>query len=147
MCNLSFAQEFLVLEKMGTKKRIEYYIDDPIVFQIQGEDNFNKDVILALTDSSIIFSSGKVQFADIGQIKPPVKAWMAVSGGTLVVAGVGYFLIDQFNKLYVGNGFYYDQKVMRTSIILTGAGVGLILLSKKKVKVKKNWRIRYVNIY
>jgi len=145
--NLSFAQEFLVLEKMGTKKRYEYHFDDQIIFRIRGEDYFNKDVILALTDSSIIFSGGSLEFAEIEQIKPPVKAWMVTSGGTLIVAGIGYYLIDQFNQLYMGNGLSNDPGVMRTSIVLTGVGAGLILMSKKKVKVIKNWRLRHVNIY
>ena len=132
---------------MGTKKRYEYYFDDVIVFRIQGEDHFNKDIILALTDSTIIFPGGKIQFTDIEQIKPPTKKWMAATGGTLVIAGIGYYLIDQFNQLYSGNGLSNDQGVMRTSIVLVGVGAGLIFLSKKKVKVKKNWRLRYVSIY
>jgi hypothetical protein len=143
----AFAQEFLVLEKMGTKKRVEYHIDDQIVFRIRGEENFRRDIIITIFDSTIVFNSGPIKLFDIEQIKPPAKAWMVATGGTFVVAGVGYFVIDQFNKLYVGNGLYYDPKVMRTSIILSGIGASLILLSKRKVKVKKNWRLRYVSIY
>ncbi len=147
LTGFSFAQEFLVLEKMGTKKRIEYHIEDQMVFRIQGEEIFRKDKIVALFDSAIIFKSGPVKLSEIEQIKPVVKGWMVVTGGTLVVAGVGYFLIDQFNQLFMGNSLSIDQGVLRTSIILTVTGAGLILLSKRKVKIKKNWRLRYVRIY
>ena len=49
---------------MGTKKRIEYHIEDQIVFRVHGEDIFRKDKIVALIDSAIIFSSGPVKLSE-----------------------------------------------------------------------------------
>jgi len=137
-----------VLEKMGTKKRYEYYPNDQLHFQLIGEDFFRKDEIMALKDSTIIFAAAIVPLREIVQIKPPVTAWMAATGGTLVVAGVGYYIIDTFNQTVVaGNGYSTDENVLKTSLVLAGSGAALILFSRKKVKVKNNWRIRMVEIY
>lgn len=144
----SLAQDYLVLEKMGTKKRYEYFPNDQITFQVTGEDSFRKDEIVTLTDSSIVFSTGVVLLKEIYRVKPPVTGWLMATGGTLVIAGVGYYLIDTFNKVIVsGNKYSNDEDVLRTSIILTGTGASMILLSSKKVKLNKNWRVRIVDIY
>ena len=146
--SICLAQDYLVLEKMGTKKRYEYFPNDQITFQVTGEDSFRKDEIVTLTDSSIVFSTGVVLLKEIYRVKPPVTSWMMVTGGTLVVAGVGYYLIDTFNQVIVsGNKYSNDENVLRTSIILTGTGASMILLSSKKVKLNKNWRVRTVDIY
>jgi hypothetical protein len=145
---IGYAQDYLVLEKMGTKKRYEYFPNDKITIQVTGEDSFRKEEIVNLTDSSIVFASGVVLLKNIYRVKPPITGWMVATGGTLVVAGVGYYIIDTFNQVIVaGNKYSTDDGVLRTSIILTGIGASLILLSSKKVKLNKNWRVRIVDIY
>jgi len=142
------AQDYLVLEKMGTKKRYEYFPDDQLTFKIVDEEHFRKDRIVALSDSSILFASGRVPLKEIERIKPPASSWMAATGGTLVIAGIGYYLIDTFNQTVIaGNKYSNDEAVLRTSLILAGTGAGLILFSTKKVKLNNNWRIRMVDIY
>jgi len=74
---------------MGTKKRYEYFPNDQITFRVSGEDFYRKDYILALSDTSLIFANGVVTISEIERVKLPVTSWMAVTGGTLVVAGVG----------------------------------------------------------
>ncbi len=145
---IGYAQDYLVLEKMGTKKRYEYFPNDKITIQVTGEDSFRKEEIVNLTDSSIVFASGVVLLKNIYRVKPPITGWMVATGGTLVVAGVGYYIIDTFNQVIVaGNTYSTDDGVLRTSIILTGIGASLIFLSSKKVKLNKNWRVRIVDIY
>ena len=137
-----------MLEKMGTKKRYEYHPNDQLQFQLIGEDFFRKDEIVALRDSTIIFAAAIVPLREIVQIKPPVTAWMAATGGTLMVAGIGYFLIDTFNQTIVaGNGYSTDESVVRASAIMAGTGAALVIFSRKKVKIRNNWRIRMVEIY
>lgn len=144
----SFTQDYLVLEKLGTKKRYEYYPGDPITFRIKGK-SFRRDKIKALTDSSLIFNGGNVAFKLIESISlKEHKQWMAGIGSALITAGAGYFLIDQFNNSIIqGNRLSTNDQVVKISLILVASGTTLMLLSKKHVNTTKNWRLRLVNIY
>lgn len=142
------AQDYVVLEKMGTRTRYEYRPGDFLNFQIHGERIFRKQEIVLLSDSSIHFHGGIVPISEIARIKTPTEAWMAASGGTLIVAGVGYFAIDAFNQSVIaGNNYSVDDSVLTTSLVLAGVGSAMVLLSSKKVKLKNNWRLRMVEIY
>jgi len=144
----SYSQDFLVLEKMGTKKRYTYYVDDPMTFKLR-ETGFSTDVIVALTDNTIIFAGGVVPIEEIVRVSLKGKnELLAGSGITLMVAGVGYFIIDQFNNSVIqGYGISTDDGVIKTSAILVGTGFLMYTLARKNVNTAKNWRLRHVNIY
>lgn len=144
----SFTQDYLVLEKTGTKKRYEYYPGDPFTFRIKGE-TFRTDKIVALTDSMLIFKGGTVAFKHIVRVSlKEHKLWMAGVGSVLITAGAAYFLIDQFNNSVIqGNRISTDDQVVKVSLILVSSGMALLQLSKKRVNTAKNWRLRLVNIY
>jgi len=139
-------QDFLVLDKMGTKKRIEYFVGDPIKYRLIDEKVFRTDEILSLTDSTILFSNGLTKFSHIAAVEHSTP-WMRSTGITLIVAGIGYVFIDRFNQMIQGDGLSYDEKVMRSGAILTGSGVALLYFSRRRVKIRKNWRLRLVDIY
>lgn len=144
----SYCQDFLVLEKMGTKKRYVFYVDDPITFKIK-ETGFNTDAIVALTDSTIVFAGGSVPLKEIvGVSLKGLNEWVAASGITLMIAGFGYLIIDQFNNSIIqGNGISTDDGVIKTSAILAGIGFLMYTLARKNVNTAKNWRLRHVNIF
>ncbi len=144
----SLAQDFLVLEKTGTKKRYEYYPGDPMTFRIKGEI-FRTDEILTFTDSSLVFNGGAVAFKNITRVSlKEHKQWMVGVGSKLIVAGAGYFLIDQFNNSVIqGNKASINDQVVKASLVIVGSGATLLLLSKKRVNTTKNWRLRRVRMY
>ena len=146
-CTLeSRGQEFLVLEKMGTKKRHEYYSGDEIIFKLNDEDYFRKDEIVGIGNGQIIFESGPVPLIDIKKISlSNRKKTFRATGTTLFVGGLGYMLLDLFNKTISDGDVYLDEKVARTAGIIAGTGLTMVILSKKKVSLKKNWRLRIVD--
>lgn len=149
--HLGYSQKFLVLEKMGTRKRIEFQIQQSITYQLKEESFFRTDVIEDLVDDVIVFQFGFFRIKDIKAVD--IKAQQTNRADfsrhwlTLVVGGVGYFLVDQFNNTVInGNRARIDERVLRTSAIITGTGVMMKVLKKNKVKLKRNWRLRIVDI-
>lgn len=141
------SQNFLVLEKMGSKKRHEYYPGDKINFKLKEDKFFQTDEILGLGDSTIIFESGPVHIGDMRNVGlSNRKKLMRGTGTTLAIGGLGYMVLDLFNKTISGGDVYVDEKVARTSGIIAGTGLALVFLSKKKVSLKNNWRLRIVDI-
>ena len=149
--HLGYSQKFLVLEKMGTRKRLEYHLQQSITYRLKGESFFRTDVIEDLVDDVIVFRFGFFRLKDIYAVdiraKPTGKVDFSRHWLSFIVGGVGYFIVDQFNNAVInGNRARIDEKVLRTSAIITGAGVMMKVLKKKKVKLKRNWRLRIVEI-
>jgi len=149
--HLGYSQKFMVLEKMGTKKRFEYHLQQSITYQLKGESFYRTDVIENLVDDVIVFRFGFFRLKDFQAVdiraKPTGRVDFSRHWLSFVVGGVGYFLTDQFNNAIInGNRARIDEKVLRTSAIITGAGVMMKVLKKKKVKLKRNWRLRIVEI-
>ena len=142
---ITLGQEFLVLDKMGTKKRIEFYPGDPIKFRLKEERIFRTDEIVAITDSVLYMENGIVPFTEIGVVEVTEK-WMQATGVTLMVAGVGYIVLDQFNNVIRGDGLRYDDKVVRSGAIIAGAGAALVYFGRRRIKVRNNWRLRLVDM-
>ena len=149
--HLGYSQKFLVLEKMGTRKRLEYHLQQSITYQLKGESFYRTDVIEDLVDDVIVFRFGFFRLKDIYAVdiraKPTGKVDFSRHWLSIIVGEVGYFLVDQFNNAVInGNRARIDEKVLRSSAIITGAGIMMKVLKKKKVKLKRNWRLRIVDI-
>lgn len=146
------AQKFLVLEKMGSpKKRYQFYVGEKLEYQVKGERFFREDVITDLVDSVIVFDYGFYTFSKINAINIKGKKQVSFDpvriGPYLIVAGIGLFLIDQFNNTIInGNKADIDKRLLRSSAIMAGAGGILMLLKRNKIKLKGNWRLRIVDI-
>lgn len=141
------AQEFLVLEKMGTKKRHEYFTGDEIIFKLKDGDTFRTDEIIGLGQENIYFETGPVPLIDIEKISlKNKKGVLRGTGSTLILGGLGYMVLDLFNKTIRDGEVYVDEKVARTSAIIAGTGFAMMVLGNKKVSLKNNWRLRIVDI-
>ena len=69
---ISFAacgQSFLVLEKMGTKKRFEYLQGEQIEIMLNNDDFFTRVYIMQLSDSSIISETATYNLSSIKAVK------------------------------------------------------------------------------
>jgi len=143
------AQSFLVLEKMGTKKRYEFHLGDQLEVMLDDDDFFTRINILGLKDSSIITDYEEVFLSRIvaihltGQGKH-VKAW----GPPLMLAGIILFAIDIINQTTGENkGDYSPSPAITTaSISLFGLGAILTFSGRNKIKLKKWWRLRVVQV-
>lgn len=148
----TYAQTFMVLEKMGTKKRYVYYMGETIEYQLKGEKTFNSERITNILDSAFVAYNDTVSFKAVERIniKPKRKASLLnIAGPSLIIAGLGYLAIDQINKGIVqgGGGSTWDSSVATTSFIIAGTGALIIVLQKNKVPLSGWWRLRKVNVY
>lgn len=145
----SFAQKFLVLEKMGTHKRFEYHIGDEITFKVKNEEFFRTSTIEDLVDSVIIFDYGFFTFKDIESVRVRGREGTGPTrfAVPLMVGGVVLFLADQFNETVVGGReATLNKGVTIASGSLIGAGLLMLIPGKGVKKLKRNWRLRLVDI-
>lgn len=139
-----------MLEKMGTKKRYEYYPGDELTFKTANEDYFTRAVIAGLGDSVVIFQDRivpiktitAVDISDYGR-----KSFARYAGPYLMAAGVILITFDIINQTAVQGGSYEPSTGLYvTSGILVATGAILTFVKKDKKKLDKWWRLRYVNI-
>jgi hypothetical protein len=94
--------------------------------------------ILELTDTHIITSNDTLAITSIESLNVKGKRKVDVTrgiGGLLFIGGLGYFAIDQINRLIVDGADDFDEKgaVISLSIAATGAAILFIKRPYKKV--------------
>jgi hypothetical protein len=146
----SMAQQFLVLEKMGTKRRFEFYPGDSFTFKTPDENFFTRVTIQGLSDSLVMLKERNVPFSTIQAIdisEHRNSTFLTRSGPYLMVAGILLLVFDVVNQTVVQGGAYESSTgVLITSGVLIGSGAIFKFGRKNKIKLEKWWRIRYVNI-
>ena len=145
------AQNILVLEKIGTKKKTTFKSGDLIRFKLKEEKHFRQDHIVSVKDSSLVFHYNKFGIDEIAQIDISKKDFTTVDvkkiGTLLQVAGLGYIAIDNLNRYVIqGEEYVFDESVWITGGVLFVAGTGLKFLKPKKFKVGGRYRLRITNI-
>jgi hypothetical protein len=71
---------------------------------------------------------------------------MNVVGAIMMIGGVGYFVIDQFNVVVVnGDDPNIDRKVAVSSVSLLAGGALLFYIRKKSQRIHGRWRLLSVD--
>ena len=142
------SQTFLVLEKMGTKKRYEFHEGEQIEVMLDNDDFFTRLTILNLGDSSIIAMNDTINFSSVKAVKlRGEKTFLKIAGPSLMIAGVLLFVIDATNQTAVSGGEYeFSPGIAVASAALVGTGALFTFAGRNKVKIKKWWRLRTVEI-
>ncbi len=94
--------------------------------------------ILELTDTHIITSNDTLSITSIESLSMKGKRKTNVTrgiGGLLFIGGLGYFAIDQVNRLIVDGADDFDEKgaIISLSVAATGAAILFIKRPYKKV--------------
>ena len=141
-------QTFLVLEKMGTKKRYEFHQDEAIEVMLGNDNFFTRITILSLGDSSIYAVNDTINFSSVKAVKlRGEKTFLKIAGPSLMLAGVLLFVIDATNQTAVsGGGYEFSPGIAVASASLVGVGALFTYAGRNKVKMKKWWRLRTVEI-
>lgn len=151
--SLSFAQTFMVLEKMGTKKRYIYNLGEQIEYQTTKENTFDIGVVTNILDSAFVSNSDTIPFSSISTINIRNKRESSIidaAGPVLISAGVVLLAIDAINRGLIQEGGYtWDSGVGTTSVALVTTGALILLLKKNKINLKEDgwWRLRKAAIY
>ena len=142
--------EYIVVEKTLKEKQIKYSSGDEISYKLKGENFFRTNHIVALNDSSIEFHYNNILYREISQVNIKRHRFTGINiysiGTYAQIAGIGYIVIDQFNKVVVqGQDAVFEKEVWIVGGIIFLGGTILKLLNPKKVKLGGKYRIRYMN--
>jgi len=137
--------KILILEKLGTKKRITYTLGDQIILKLKNSNFEIREDILDIGDSVILLSNGPIFIHDIKYVKTlHTNGFLSPGNGPkLMIAGVALFLFDIINQTLIqGEDFSISTGVTIVSASLVGAGAILMSFKYRKFKPGKNKRIR-----
>ncbi|MEN8248913.1 MAG: hypothetical protein ABFS32_08275 [Bacteroidota bacterium] len=146
----SMGQTFLVLEKIGTKKRFVFYPESMLDVKIKDDDFYTRITILAFEDSAIVTEKQVIKIEDIREVHFVQNSGMlSAMGKTFIAAGILLFTFDMFNQTVVqGNEYSYSKGVAIASGSLIGLGGTLLIFNtKSRYKLKRRWRVRVAQIY
>ena len=131
-----YGQKQLILLKKE-KVLLRLYPGDEIVFKIKGKDAKITSYVNNLYDTAVVAHQLVVPFHTIDRLYFKHRSFANTFGGLLVVGGVGYFLIDQFNTIVVqGEKATWNENVGTASIVMVGVGLPMMLIKKKSQRMK-----------
>lgn len=139
----AYAQKQLVLLK-GQKVLLRWYPGDEIELKMRGNEDRIYSYVNNLYDTAVLAHETLIPFSKIERIYfvHPEPKLLNKIGTALVIAGVGYFLIDQFNTVIVqGEDLAIDENVATTSAIMVAAGLPMMLIKKKSQRMKAGFRL------
>ncbi|MGB3468871.1 MAG: hypothetical protein WBA74_26540 [Cyclobacteriaceae bacterium] len=138
------AQPQLILSKLGKRNKVIFYEGEEIRLKVNGADNYVGGFIIGLRDSLIRFRYFDIRLDEISEVDISGKDYGGFNvtqyGPMLMFAGILYIGIDLLNQGDVTTGTFIQGGA------ISGAGLGLYLLRRKKFKVRKRNRIRIVNL-
>ena len=130
----------------GTSKRIKIKAGEVLFYRAKGSAHVSHGKIASFKEDKIMFENGYITLEELDEVIIR-KARRQGSAITLMFAGAGYFLLDQFNNSVIdGNPLSLNSKVNRTAGIIVGSGLLLYFLSQRRIRIgKKRWisRIQY----
>lgn len=139
-----YAQKQLVLLKRE-KVILRLNPGDEFVISLKGEKRKMESYINNLFDTAVLVHRTLVPIHKIDKVYFKRTGLVNLIGKFLVVAGVGYFLIDQFNVIVVnGDEASLNDDVTNTSVALVGVGLPMALIKKKSQKLGGKYRLMTV---
>lgn len=153
LASFSFAQTFMVLEKMGTKKRYIYYIGQKIEYQLIDQKSYDRNLITTILDSAFVSRRDTIPFSSIHAINIKNKRNAGIintAGPTLIIAGASLLAIDAINRGLIQEGGYtWDTGIGTASTILVTIGALIMVLKKDRIILNNKgwWRLRKADIY
>jgi len=94
--------------------------------------------ILELTDTQIITSNDTLSISSIESLNVKGKRKISVTrgiGGLLFIGGLGYFAIDQVNRLIVKGAGDFDEHVAVVSLTMAATGAAILFIKSPYKKV------------
>lgn len=129
------AQQYLVVKKRN-KSKLVYETGDQLKFKVKGEKHWRKQLIVGFTEKGIRFHYFGIGLSDIEQIAIPVEDRNYGIPNVLIHAGIGFFVIDQFNQTVV-SGEEFDPNQSTVIVALAGVGAGCLwkFLKRRKFNI------------
>ena len=138
---ISFCQKQLVLLKRE-KVLLRLNYGDDFNYRLKGSKVVMPSYVNNLYDTAVLAHKDVIPFHKIDRIYFEHSSFGNRLGTFMVIGGVGYFVIDQFNEVIVhGEDPTIDENVATASAILVGAGLPLMLIKKKSQRLGGKYRL------
>ncbi len=139
LCGTAIAQNQLVLVKKN-EVVLRYLYGDEIIYRLKNQKQYKSGVYLTSTEFTVITTMDTIAFSKIDRIslKGHKRNTLARTfGKAFMIAGFGYFLIDQFNRVVV-NGQKADMEpsVWKPSLALVVTGFALWQVYPRSVRLR-----------
>ena len=129
--NFGFAQKQLVLLK-GEKVMLRLNPGDEFIISLKGEKRKLNSYINNLFDTAVMLHKTMIPIHNIDKIYFKHSAFINRFGTFLVVGGVAYFVVDQFNTVVVrGDDASLDESVTAVSAVMVAVGLPMMLAKKR----------------
>ena len=140
-CLCANGQKQLVLLK-NQKVIMRFNPGDQFVISLKGEKEKIDSYVNNLFDTAVMVHRTLLPLHKIDRVYFRQSGLLNLVGKFLVVGGVSYFLIDQFNVVVVnGDEANLDEDVTAVSATMVAAGLPLMLIKKKSQRVRGKYRL------
>ena len=118
---------------------------DQFVISLKGEKQKIDSYVNNFFDTAVMVHRTIIPIHKIDRIYFRQSGLVNLIGKFLVVGGVAYFLIDQFNVVVVeGHEADLDEDVTTVSATMLAVGLPMMLIKKKSQKIRGKYRLLMV---
>lgn len=118
---------------------------DEFIISLKGDKRKLNSYINNLFDTAVMLHKTIIPFHKIDKIYFKHSAFINRFGKFLVVGGVAYFVIDQFNTVIVqGDEASLDEDVTAVSATMVAVGLPMMLIKKRYQRVGGKYRLMVV---
>jgi hypothetical protein len=142
--SLGLAQKQLVLLSRE-KVILRLNPGDEFIISLKGDKRKINSYINNLFDTAVMVHKTLIPFHKIDKVYFKHSAFVNRFGNWLVVGGVAYFLIDQFNTVIVqGDKASLDEDVTTVSVGMVAVGLPMMLIKKRYQRIGRKYRLMVV---
>jgi len=143
--HLAYSQkQLVVLNREKVLLRLTF--GDEIIYRLKGSKTVRTSYVNNLYDTALMAHETIIPFHKIDKIYFKQSTFGNRIGMWLVIGGVGYFLIDQFNTVIVhGEDATIDEGVAKASGVMVGVGLPLMLIRKRSQRIEGRYRLLTVD--
>jgi hypothetical protein len=140
----------LILKRGKKAYSPEFNVGEEIRIKLVNERKHRKMKITGFYSDAIDFYGTKIKLTDIESVQVEfTHGFFSPSNGKkLVIAGLAYFMVDQFNNSIVqGNEARISEQVVITSTALVAFGSLWMMLRNKTIKLGRKNRLMIIDPY
>ena len=137
----SEAQRQIVLVS-GNEVVHRFKVGDKFHTKLEGDKPEHWGFLVQIDEFSVITSQDTIDLRDIKKCLLPGRPIINRLGKKLVTAGIGLFVIDQFNQTVIqNNDMSIDSGVAKASIGLTAVGLPMLFIKKQWAKPGRGMKL------
>lgn len=115
---------------------------DEFIISVKGEKRKLESYINNIFDTAVMMHKTIVPLHKINKVYFSNTGLVNLIGKFLVVAGVGYFVIDQFNVIVVnGDKASLNDNVTNASVAMVAVGLPMMLIKRKFQRLGGKYRL------